>query len=255
MSVLIPASSFSTATNQQLHASYGGESIAFSRAPRKANAKSVLIKVHPDCRVVALAPESASDAEVITAVQKRGRWVHTQLKEFRSQNEHVLPRRYVSGETHLYLGRQYLLKVNVAESYAQGVKLLRGVLEVYVTDSSPENVQRVLSAWYRLRAREVFRERLLALVPQALWVESLPPIRLFDMKKQWGNCSPNGLLTLNPHLVKAPKACIDYVLLHELCHIAEHNHSDRFYRLMSQVMPQWESVKQRLDQMAGKLLA
>jgi len=67
---------------------------------------------------------------------------------------------------------------------------------------------------------------------------------------QWGSCSPTGQITLNPHLVKAPRNCIDYVLLHELCRIAEHNHSERFYRLLYGVMPQWEKIKERLDSMA-----
>ncbi len=70
------------------------------------------------------------------------------------------------------------------------------------------------------------------------------------MKKQWGSCSTRGSLMLNPHLVKAPKECIDYVILHELCHIAEHNHSDRFWRLLTQVMPHWKEVKAKLDEMA-----
>ena len=74
------------------------------------------------------------------------------------------------------------------------------------------------------------------------------------MQTQWGSCSPAGRITLNPHLVKAPRDCIDYVILHELCHLAEHNHSERFYRLMQQVMPQWGKIKQRLDGMAASLL-
>jgi predicted SprT family Zn-dependent metalloprotease len=70
----------------------------------------------------------------------------------------------------------------------------------------------------------------------------------------WGRCSPHGRITLNPHLVKASRECIDYVILHELCYIAEHNHSESF-RLMSQVMPGWEKTKERLDGMAARLLA
>lgn len=72
---------------------------------------------------------------------------------------------------------------------------------------------------------------------------------------QWGSCSPNGRITLNPHLVKTPRECIDYVILHELCHIAEHNHSERFYRLLKQVMPHWEKVKACLDGMAALVLS
>lgn len=74
------------------------------------------------------------------------------------------------------------------------------------------------------------------------------------MKKQWGSCSPQGHILLNPHLVKAPRDCIDYVILHELCHLQEHNHSPKFYQLLSQLMPAWKSVKTRLDSMAELLL-
>lgn len=98
------------------------------------------------------------------------------------------------------------------------------------------------------------RPRLEAMLSQTLWVVDKPPLRILTMQTQWGSCSPKGRLTLNPHLVKAPGACIDYVILHELCHIAEHNHSEQFYKLLKQVMPNWESVKERLDRMANLLL-
>lgn len=241
-------------TSEVLTAVYAGKTIEFRRAMRRSTAKSVLIKIRPEGEVTALAPASASTEDVIAAVEKRGRWVSKQLDNFREQNEHVLARRYISGETHLYLGRQYILKVLVG-NYTVGVKLLRGVLEVYVRDASPSAVKTALSSWYRLRARTIFNERMDALLPKALWVEDRPPIRLFEMKTQWGNCSPAGRLTMNPQLVKAQTSCIDYVILHELCHIAEHNHSDRFYRLMGQVMPNWKEVKYRLDEMAGKILS
>lgn len=75
------------------------------------------------------------------------------------------------------------------------------------------------------------------------------------MKKQWGSCSPQGILSLNPHLVKAPRECVDYVILHEFCHIKEHNHSKKFYTLLHQHMPEWESIKAKLDSMSEILLA
>lgn len=74
------------------------------------------------------------------------------------------------------------------------------------------------------------------------------------MQKQWGSCSPAGRLLLNPQLIKAPRECIDYVISHELCHLKEHNHSPRYYRLLSQLMPGWKTVKARLDGMAEVLL-
>jgi len=75
-----------------------------------------------------------------------------------------------------------------------------------------------------------------------------------DMQTQWGSCSPEGAVLLNPHLVKAPTKAIDYVILHELCHLEEHNHSPRFYGLLDRFMPEWRVVKARLDSKAEQFL-
>lgn len=195
-------------------------------------------------------PEDANNDAVLSAVKKRGRWIYEQLRDFRKQLEFTTPRQYISGESHYYLGKQYLLKVIEAPEQVQGVKLLRGKLEVSVRTKSADKVKELLTDWYKARAKETFAKRLDAMLEQALWVEERPPLRILTMQTQWGSCSPNGRITLNPHLVKAPRECIDYVILHELCHIAEHNHSERFYRLMGQVMPKWEKTKERLDGMA-----
>jgi hypothetical protein len=74
------------------------------------------------------------------------------------------------------------------------------------------------------------------------------------MKTQWGSCSPKGELLLNPLLVKAPGHCVDYVIFHELCHLKEHNHSQRFYELLGGLLPDWEKRKAELDGLAEQLL-
>ncbi len=232
---------------------YGDQQINFVRSLRKSNANRVLIKVHPDCRVAVQAPSSASDRDVVGAVKKRARWILTQLKHFKEQMAYMTPRQYVSGEGHYYLGKQYQLKVQVETTGKQQVKLFRGVIVVTVRSKSPKKVRELLLAWYKERAKETFQKRLPEMLPKTLWVSETPPIRIRTMQTQWGSCSPNGCLTLNPHLVKASRDCIDYVILHELCHIAEHNHSERFYRLMNQVMPDWKAVKERLDRDASTI--
>lgn len=241
--------------SQKMSFYYGDKRITFERVQRSQVTTKVLIKVHPDCRVVVAAPEEATYEDVLIAVRQRGRWIYEQLRAFRQQLEHVTVRQYISGESHFYLGRQYLLKVNIEPRQVQGVKLLRGRLEVSVRSKDANKVKDLLTDWYKLRAREVFARRLDALLEHAWWLQERPPIRILTMQTQWGSCSPNGRITLNPHLVKAPRECIDYVILHELCHIVEHNHSERFYRLLSQVMPQWEKTKLRLDGLASRLLA
>lgn len=233
---------------------YGDERITFECKPRPLVNGRILIKVHPNCRVVVSAPQDTDDQQVLNAVEKRGRWIYQQLRDFRKQLEYITPRQYISGESHYYLGKQYMLKVIVAPSDTQGVKMLRGKLEVTLRHKSAEKVLQLLTDWYKARAREVFAKRLSAMLEQALWVSDSPPLRILTMQTQWGSCSPNGRVTLNPNLVKAPRDCIDYVILHELCHLAEHNHSERFYRLMGQVMPDWEKTKKRLDGMAGMIM-
>lgn len=230
---------------------YGDEQIMFERVKRQQAIGKVLIKVHPDCRVVVSSPEGADNNTVLSAVKKRGRWIYEQLRDFRKQREFTTARQYISGESHYYLGKQYLLKVIEAPEQIQCVKLLRGKLEVSVRTKSAAKVKDLLTDWYKARAKEIFTKRLDAMLEQALWVEERPPLRILTMQTQWGSCSPCGRITLNPHLVKAPRECIDYVILHELCHLAEHNHSERFYRLMGQVMPKWEKTKERLDGMAS----
>lgn len=233
---------------------YGDERILFERILRPRASHKVLIKVHPNCRVVVSAPEVVGNEALLDAVKKRSRWIYRQLCEFRKQQEDVITRQYISGESYYYLGKQYLLKVIEEPEQKQSVKLLRGQLEVRVRQKSQERVSFLLAEWYKKRAREVFSRRLDILLEQTLWVAGKPPLRLRTMYTQWGSCSPQGRIILNPHLVKAAHDCIDYVILHELCHLAEHNHSERFYRLMTQVMPQWEKVKERLDVMASSLL-
>ena len=239
-----------TVVQESASIQYGDTFINFSIEPRATATPKVLIKVHPDCRVVAHAPPMASHDDVLLAVKKRARWVCKQMRYFDQQRENILPRRYVSGESHFYLGRRHMLKVKKDVDTKPNVKLLRGVLEVQGKGINADKTKSMLLDWYRVRARDVFDRRLDEVISKTLWVKEKPTIRLFSMQTQWGSCSPKGQLTLNPHLVKAPRECIDYVLLHELCHIAEHNHSERFYRLMKQVMPHWEKVKEQLDGMA-----
>lgn len=172
----------------------------------------------------------------------------------RARQAHVLPREYVSGESLHYLGRRYRLKL-VLQAGARAEARMRGAyITVTASDSAASTVRAALDAWYRQRAREVFADRLVAVAAPLRWVRQLPPTRLRFMTVQWGSCSPSGRVTLNPLLVKAPRECIDYVLLHELCHLLHHNHSPRFYRTLDRHMPDWRAVKARLDSMAEEVL-
>lgn len=228
--------------------------------PSKPAARKVRIKVHPDGRVIVTAPEEATDAAIHEAVRKRARWIWQGLQDFAKQQDPILPKHYISGESQFYLGRRYVLKVVVDPAQTASVKLSRGKLNVTLSqafetkESRAANIKALVDDWYRARARVVFAERIKAMLPKASWVTGVPEFKVMTMQKQWGSCSAKGNLMLNRHLIKAPKDCIDYVILHELCHIQVHNHSEQFWRLLTQVMPDWRAVKTKLDDMAEQYL-
>lgn len=214
---------------------------------------TIKIHVHPDGLVTVEAPAEASQAEIKQAVRKRARWVINHLETINKQREHALARQYISGETIFYLGRRYMLKIH-DQQCNNAVKLIRGELCIFGQELTADTIKLLINQWYRQRASIIFARRLKHLVANLHWLSNTPEWKLLNMKQQWGSCSPSGMLSLNPHLVKAPMQCVDYVLLHELCHLKEHNHSKHFYELLEAHMPYWRSIKARLDNMAELLL-
>ena len=262
-----------TTTNEQGVFIYGNDTIYYDVIRKskpidcaKKTARKIIIRVHPDQRVVATVPFDASEDAIVDAMHKRARWIWQSINDFAKQKDTVLHKRYVSGETQFYLGKRYVLKIIVDTQQVPSVKLSRGKLNVTIKheaskDIAPDSqesrlvkIKPLIDKRYQHKAKAIFHERLAELLPKATWVTGIPSFRVMAMKKQWGSCSTKGNLMLNPHLVKAPKECIDYVILHELCHIAEHNHSERFWRLLTQVMPNWKEVKAKLDEMAEMYL-
>ena len=189
------------------------------------------------------APMNATSSDVDRRVRRRAGWIRRQLREFETYHPLPMPRRFVSGETHWYLGRQYRLRVR---SGFDAVKISGGFL--VVTTMNRGGVARLVNDWYLARAREAFDRRFTKLVKRASWL-GLPDqvLRVRAMKQRWGSCGPTGIITLNVKLVKAPPSCIDYTLAHELSHRLEMNHSKRFYALLRRAVPDWERARARLN--------
>ena len=233
---------------------YGDQIIRFGvRVQPQRTVQRIAIHVEPDGRVLVDAPAGASQAAVVAAVKKRSRWISEHVDAARARLSHALPREHVSGEALLYLGRRYRLKVLVVAGTKTEARMRGAFIEATVPDRLPAMVKTALAGWYRQRAREVLAQRLLAVAAPLRWVHELPPVRLQFMTVQWGSCSPAGRITLNPLLVKAPRECVDYVLLHELCHLLHHNHSQKFYRTLDRQLPRWRMIKDRLDGMADEM--
>lgn len=233
---------------------YGDEKIEYMVVRNARLTSKVRIHVHPDGAVEVEAPEGRSSQDIARAITKRARWVSLQLANVRANQAYALPRSYVSGETHFYLGRRYQLKVIETDREPPSVALKAGHIRVTLRKADPAAVRRRLREWYRDRAADYLARRLSDVSSTIGWLKHVPPIKLMTMKKQWGSCSPAGAIHLNPDLVRAPRDCIDYVIVHELCHLREHNHSKRYYNLLSRQLPSWKATKARLDAMAELLL-
>lgn len=235
-----------TTKNSEYHeVSFGKQRIPFSLEFR--DRERLAISVHPDRTVSVVAPTGRSVDEVLGRVQKRAGWIVKQRMRFDKFHPLTPPRRFVSGETHLYLGRQYRLKLTKSEDSV--VKLVGRYLLVQSPDRDDAGiVSQLLDGWYLDHARKVFARRLDACLEAARSL-ALPTPEVFvrKMSKRWGSCTKGGRILLNRELVKSPLHCVDYVIMHELCHLKIHDHSPRFYRLLSRCMPDWEKRKRRLE--------
>lgn len=233
---------------------YGDQRIPFTVRQLSRLQARVRIHVLPGGSVQVDAPEGCGLAAIQQALRQRAPWVWRQLQA-RQERQHGAPAPgYAGGEAHFYLGRRHTLALLLNAQHEAGVRLWRGRIEVSTPRADASTVRALLEAWYRQRAQLVFARLLKDMASRLQPSPALPPWRLQNMRTQWGSCSPAGELLLNPALVRAPRACIEYVLAHELCHLQEHNHSPRFYRLLSHCLPDWPQRKQALDARADQWL-
>jgi predicted metal-dependent hydrolase len=210
-----------------------------------ASRQTLAIEVHPDSRVLVRAPVDCPEALIAERLQKRAAWISRQLAEFERYRPRTPARQYINGESHLYLGRQYRLKLISGETAS--VKLTRGQLLATLPGApEPDRIKELLHRWYLDRARAVFSEVLDASLLRFKGIEQ-PHLIVRAMQSRWGSLSRAGTMTLNVNLVRAPRPCIEYVVTHELCHTRCRDHDAQFFKLLGQVMPDWEQRKQRLE--------
>lgn len=227
-------------------------SILYGNNPKQAEViyskrKTLEIAVHPDKRIVVRVPIGTSSDIIKSMINKRGRWIQRQINYFSKFEPRTTDRKYLSGETHMYLGRQYKLKISIGEK--DEVKLTRGFIQVYSRKGRDHTkIRQILNEWYRARAKIKFTDSLNKCFPKfKAWDHEYPQIIIRRMKSRWGSLSSRGVITLNVDLIRAPSECIDYVITHELCHQEHKKHGSDFYKLLEKMMPDWERRKHTLE--------
>ena len=226
---------------------FGKENITFVLA--YSNRKRLKINVHPDQRVTVDAPEGRPLEDVLAKVKHRADWIIRQIDYFERFQPLPTPRNYISGETHVYLGRQYKLKV--IPDNKERVKLIRGILQVYTKDNKDyKRVKTLVTTWNQEHSKNVILARFTRCYEavQRFGIPQPTSVIFRRMEKRWGSCGKSGAIILNTELFKAPVHCIDYVITHELCHLKYPNHGTNFFNMLMICMPDWERRKERLEQ-------
>jgi len=224
---------------------YGSHQIEFQL--KYSNRKTLGITVKPDLTVNVSAPRTASLQTVKEKILKKASWIIKHQNYFKSFHPLTPQRRYVNGESHLYLGRHYRLKIK--KSLRSEVKIISGFMNVGLNNHFDKNaVQKTIETWYEERAEIIFNKILLDLHP-VLERNHIPlkPLSIRLMKSRWGSCTASKRIIINTSLIKAPKKCIEYVIIHEMCHLKHPNHGKSFYSLQSKLMPDWEYWKNKLE--------
>jgi predicted metal-dependent hydrolase len=227
---------------------YGTRTITFNLS--YSNRKTLEIAVYPDQTVWVTAPMESDMDKIFNKVRKRGRWIVKQLRYFNRFDPLDKHEEYISGETHRYLGKQYRLKVMQTKGdQPESVKLKGGYFQIWSDNKGDkEHVKQQLDAWYRKKAEKKFDDRLDACLETVKKYDiERPLLQVYSMEKRWGSYTSKGKMLLNPELIKHPVYCIDYVIIHELCHTKHPNHDKEFYSLLNQVLPDWQRRKHKLE--------
>lgn len=213
------------------------------------------VVVTPRAEVVVYAPLRRTRDEIETRLRRRSEWILRQHRYFAKHLPRPTSRRYVSGETVYYLGRQYRVKLRTADE--DSVKLKGRFLLVSAScETDAFAVGKLVQRWYAKHARSTFARRLDICMDLAArhGIEE-PHLRVRQMKRRWGSSNGRDSILLNSELVKAPVHCVDYVIMHELAHLKQPDHSPKFFALLARLVPDWEDRKIRLEEAASDFLA
>ncbi len=208
---------------------------------KRSHRRSVVAKIRRDSVIEVKAPLLYRESDMLAFLNQHKRWIFNHFD--RLQNAGNQQKKYVSGETHYYLGEKYTLKV--VESNKNFVLIEGNSLIVNV--KSPELVEGQINKWYKNRAKVVFSELFPPIIERFRKYKVAPAkISIRDMRSRWGSCSRKGNISLNLQLIKLNENCIRQVMIHEMCHLIYFNHQTGFYSLMEEMMPDWKLWKKEL---------
>lgn len=222
---------------------YDTEKIEF--AVVKSRRRSLSIAIQPDGNLLVKAPFFMSDGEILKWVKTKTSWIVRKRAKIREQQEMNPPKKYVTGEKFWYLGQEYDLEVRISTGRSGMVGIVEDKIVLFSKSEDGAEVQKILATWYVKQAKAVIPKRV------RFWAErmgeSYGNITVKNQKKRWGSCSSARNLNFNRRLIMAPEAVVDYVVVHELCHLRHMNHSKEFWDEVEKILPDYKIHKKWLE--------
>jgi len=208
--------------------------------------KTISLIVERDKQIIVHAPLNTAHETIEKAVKSKKFWLYKKLNYTKKETANTLQKEYVNGESFLYLGRNYLLE------FVKSKEEMRFLNRFYISKDSKQKARKLFEQWYRAKAKEKIDSTIkeFALKMGVIYKST----KFTKMQYQWGSCTVDKSININYNLIKAPRFVINYVVVHELAHLIELNHSDKFWSVVKAQLPQYEKAKVWLVENGDKLL-
>ena len=225
---------------------YFGEKQIHYEIIRTSRKKTMAIYVEPTV-VTVRAPTRLSGEKIRSLVLKKSRWIFNRQEQIKRERALHAPKEFISGESFPYLGRQYRLEVlQTVKEPDDSCHFTNGHIQVKIgahlkSKEAKEAVREAVITWYKDRVKSKIIERLPHLTRQlGRWPAS---IQIKDQKCRWGSCSRKGAIHLNWKIIMAPVSVMDYLIVHELCHLIHQNHSAAYWKEVEALIPDYRKMR------------
>jgi len=222
---------------------YGTTRLAFDVIYK--DRKNMEISIEPPHKIIVIAPTGTTEEVILKKVRQKAKWLIGKLFTFKNMQTQKIMREFVSGESFMYLGRNYAMQIIVDQTIKQPeVKLFRGKFVVTASSKAEAPIKGAMEAWYREKTKEQIEERIKYYQP---YLDKVPTaIKVKEQKKRWGSCTSKNELLFNWRCAMAKAHALDYIIVHEMCHLYYKDHSKAFWELLASIMPDYEVRKEWL---------
>lgn len=219
---------------------YGTELIEFEVEFRER--KTLAIEIEPPRQIKVIAPKGKAEDEILETVKSKSRWIVQKLFEIKEIEYRNSTKQYINGESFLYLGRNYSLQIVLdKECISSEAKLYRSRFYVTSSTKDEDTIKLALESWYKHKAKQKINERIQYY--QGYFDDKPNRVVIKNQEKRWGSCTKNNDLLFNWKCVMAPSPVLDYIVVHEMCHMVHKNHSTEFWQLVKRVLPDYQNRK------------